>query len=79
VAEAAPATPAVQARRVAGSVALHWDAAAHPMVMVRDPETGEVLSFARGGQAEIATPRTELEVTQSDGVSSGKAVVVAAP
>jgi hypothetical protein len=40
------------------------------MVMVRDPETGEVLSFARGGQVEIATPRSAVEVIASDGVGS---------
>jgi hypothetical protein len=80
---AVPAAPAdrvvLQARRVAGGVALRWDAAAHPMVMVRDPRTGEVLSFARGGQVEVSTSRAELEVVGSDGVSSGAAVVVAAP
>jgi hypothetical protein len=60
----------LQAGRVAGGLILHWNSAAHPMVMVRDPETGEVLSFARGGQAEIATRRGEVEVVASDGVGS---------
>jgi hypothetical protein len=77
VVEAAPGARAAAtvpadfvARRVAGGVALRWDAAAHPMVMVRDPQTGEVLSFARGGAVEISTSRSELEVVASNGVGS---------
>ncbi len=76
-AEAARAAPAVraapagfQARRIPAGVALHWNAAAYPMVMVRDPETGEVLSFARGGEVEIATQRSQVELVASDGVGS---------
>jgi hypothetical protein len=75
--EAAPAAPSdLQARRVTGGVILHWNAAAHPMVMVRDPETGQVLSFARGGQAQIATQRGEVELVASDGVGSSSWGVV---
>ena len=33
--------------------------------VVRDPVTGEVLSFARGGAAEVATDRDEVVVTAS--------------
>ena len=64
------AGPEVEARAIAGGVALRWDAAAHPMVMVRDPETGEVVSFARGGQATIATSRRTLDLVVSDRVGS---------
>ncbi len=60
----------IQARRVAGGAALHWDAVAHPMLMVRDPDTGEVLSFARGGDVDISTNKAELEVIASDRVGS---------
>jgi hypothetical protein len=53
----------------AGGVSLQWDAAAHPMVMVRDARTGEVLSFARGGS--VTLPATgDLELVASDGVGS---------
>lgn len=52
-----------------GRVGLRWDAAAHPMVMVRDPVTGQVLSFARGGWSEVATDRDDLELQLSDGVA----------
>jgi hypothetical protein len=62
--------PPVEAHRVAGGVALRWDASAHPMVMVRDPETGEIVSFARGGAASIATSKAALDLVVSDGVGS---------
>jgi hypothetical protein len=67
---AARVPAAVAARRVAGGLALHWDASTHPMVMVRDPDTGEILSFARGGDVEIATGKAELDLSVSDGVGS---------
>jgi hypothetical protein len=61
---------AVLARRVAGGVALHWDATAHPMVMVRDARSGQILSFARGGDATVAARSSDLEVVVSDRVRS---------
>lgn len=58
-------------RRVdADAVELSWDADRYRMVMVRDAETGLVLSFARGGEARIAASAAELELTFSDGVRS---------
>ena len=45
------------------------------MVMVRDPITGEVLSFARGGDAEVRTSRDELSLSISDRVRSRDARV----
>jgi hypothetical protein len=48
------------------------------MVMVRDRGTGEVLSFASGGLAEIATDRSDLEVQLSNGVT-GRSVRVTVP
>jgi hypothetical protein len=71
------AEPAVEARAIAGGVALRWDAAARPMVMVRDPDTGEVLSFARGGQANVATSKWTLDVVVSDRVGSRSVRVTA--
>jgi hypothetical protein len=62
--------PAVAARAIAGGVALRWDPTAHPMVMVRDPDTGQVVSFARGGQASIATSKRTLDLVVSDRVGS---------
>ena len=58
-------------RRVdSGTVALRWDAARHPMVMVRNPDTGNILSFARGGETRVASGAGELELVYSDGVRS---------
>jgi hypothetical protein len=68
----APARPAnAEVRRLTGDrVALRWDARAHPMVLVRDTETGEVLSFARGGETELFTSKREVELIMSSGVRS---------
>jgi hypothetical protein len=52
------------------TVSLRWNASAHPVIMVRDPETGQVLSFARGGTAQIVTGKTEFDLLLSDGVRS---------
>jgi Metallo-peptidase family M12B Reprolysin-like len=61
----------MEAKRVAnGRVALRWDRQTHPMVMVRDPDTGEVLSFARNGEAELATSKGEVDLLLSSGVRS---------
>jgi hypothetical protein len=68
----------VQVRRIAGGVGLRWNARAHPVIMVRDPETGEVLSFARGGDVRLATHKDEVELLLSDGVRSrAKRMIVA--
>jgi hypothetical protein len=57
-------------RSGAGRVALRWDAAKSPMIMVRDPVSGDILSFARGGAAEVETTRSDLSLTVSDQVGS---------
>jgi hypothetical protein len=58
-----------------GRVLLRWDASRTPMVVVRDPRTGEVLSFARGGRAEVLTDGAELVLGLSDRVRSTDARV----
>jgi hypothetical protein len=40
------------------------------MVMVRDAETGEVLSLARGGSVQLPGLRGEIDLVLSDGVRS---------
>lgn len=55
-------------RAGAGRVALSWSEEEHPVVMVRDPRTNQVLSFARGGATQVATDAAELELLFSDGV-----------
>ena len=60
----------VSVRLRPGQAHLSWDPTAQPKVMVRDPRTGEVLSFADGGSLDLETDATELDVTFSDGVRS---------
>jgi hypothetical protein len=64
------AAPAIVARREGRSVALQWNATAHPTIMVRDPQTVEVLSFARGGSARVWTDKQEVDLELSNGVRS---------
>jgi hypothetical protein len=64
------ATDDVRARAEPGGVVLQWNAATHPMMMVRDPETGEVLSFVRGGSARVRTGKAALDLEVSNGVGS---------
>jgi len=49
---------------------IHWDAVAHPVVMLRDTKTGEVRGFLRGGDATIEDVPDSLELQLSDGVRS---------
>jgi hypothetical protein len=60
-----------QLRPVAGGrLELRWNANAHPVVMVRDTRTGEVLSFARGGSVELPLSRRQVDLLMSNGVKS---------
>jgi hypothetical protein len=72
--QATPAEP-VEVAGAAGGIALRWDAAAHPMVMVRDARSGQVLSFARGGNVILPADGREVELVTSDGVRSRSAIV----
>ena len=65
-----PVQDHITARRETGTIALQWNAAAHPMLIVRDPDTGEVLSFARGGNARVWTGKTAVDLEVSNGVQS---------
>lgn len=49
---------------------IHWDAIAHPMVMLRDAKTGEVRGFLRGGDATVEDAPDNLEIQLSDGVKN---------
>ena len=53
-----------------GRVTVAWDAAKHPMVVVRDPRNGQILSFARGGRAEVVSEQPDLSLGVSDRVRS---------
>lgn len=73
-----PAGPAASEVTVARTtqprwVRVRWDATRHPVAMIRDPRTGAVLSFARGGDARVRTPsdaQTSVDVLLSDRVRS---------
>jgi len=49
---------------------IHWDAVAHPVVMLLDTKSGEVRGFLRGGDATIDDVPDSLELQLSDGVKS---------
>ena len=51
-------------------MSLKWDAAQYPMIMIRDPDSGDVLSFGRGGNALVRTGKAVLDLDVSDGVRS---------
>ncbi|HET6779203.1 MAG TPA: hypothetical protein VFH26_09965, partial [Gemmatimonadales bacterium] len=67
---AGSAAEAIMARRDGANVSLRWDAARYPMIMIRDPDSGEVLSFGRGGAAVVRSGKAALDVDVSDGVRS---------
>jgi hypothetical protein len=64
------ATDDISVRRDAGAVTVQWNRSAHPMLLVRDPDTGQILSFARGGSARVATGKSVVDLEVSDGVRS---------
>jgi hypothetical protein len=52
---------------------IRWDASRYPMAMVRDPQSGRVLAFARNGNALVPTPGLgpeRVQIILSDGVRS---------
>ena len=53
-----------------GRVNVRWGGQAARMALIRDRQTGQVLSFARGGSAQLRARSTDLEVILSDGVRS---------
>jgi hypothetical protein len=68
---AAPASPPrLRASRAGGRLRVEWDAGTHPLVVLRDPRTREIVSFLRGGAAMVATPERPLEAIASDGIRS---------
>jgi len=75
-AQALQQSPAASVQSVAADrIELRWDRAQYPMLLVRDPRTREILSFARGGAATVWTAEREVELLYSDGVRSTPARV----
>ena len=64
--------PELRLTRVnSGQAELRWNAGRYPMVLVRDPLTGAVVSLARGGAVRVpAAGISEFGLTFSDGVHS---------
>jgi hypothetical protein len=62
-------------RQPDGSVRVRWDAQRFPMVIVREPDTRRILTFARAGEAVVIHTGARIEVVVSDGVRSGAKVV----
>ena len=58
-----------------GRVSIGWNAATHPMALIRDPATGQILAFARDGLAEFVPVSGSVEITLSDGVRSTEPVI----
>ena len=69
------APPAALRRGSGGEVRLEWDASRRPMALVRDPATGEIVSFARDGGAALRTRSPQLEVLFSDGVRTTRSTL----
>jgi hypothetical protein len=51
---------------------LKWDVTKHPMLLVRDGGTGQIISFARGGRIDLPATYRELSVGFSNGVRSSE-------
>ncbi len=64
-------SPRVVAESVGGDdVRLLWDGERYPMLVVRDPASGRVIQFARGGEARVRVPAGgRVSVEASDGVN----------
>ncbi len=53
-----------------GRARVQWNAATHPMVMVRDARSGQVLSLGRDGTTTVSNNGGDLELVFSDRVRS---------
>jgi len=60
-------------RRLDGNrILLEWDSQATPLVVVRDADSGEILSLARSGRVEIVTDARAVELHLSDGARTNR-------
>ncbi|MBP9105441.1 MAG: hypothetical protein KBF56_01645, partial [Gemmatimonadaceae bacterium] len=76
---ATPASPPVVQRVDSRAVRVQWNDAETRGVLVRHPRTGEILAFARGGDALVYTGESSLDLTTSDGVRSARRRVSVSP
>ena len=61
--------------RTSAAVTVGWDVERYPMAMVRDAESGQILSLIRGGQFTVPTGSATVDVLWSDGVKTRKQVI----
>lgn len=59
---------AIDAVHDGATTTITWDATATPLLVLRDPVTGQVLSLARGGRAVLRGRYAAIDATTSDGV-----------
>ena len=70
--------PAISASVVSSEkVRLTWDSSRFPMLVIRDPDTKEILAFARGGDTNIRSRKRALDVTASNRTSSTRLTIQA--
>lgn len=60
----------VEAEATHDGTRIEWDASRRPMVLVRDADSGEILSFAEGGTITIPGRRHEVMLDLSHGTGS---------
>ncbi len=71
-------TPAVAASAISSEkVRLTWDSNRFPMLVVRDPDTKEILAFARGGDTSVRSRKRSLEVIASNRTGSTRLTIQA--
>jgi hypothetical protein len=71
LASGAPVAAGIALRRTgAGSVTLRWNDQSLPLVVARDPDNGQILSLARGGEVQLSTRKGQVDLVLSDGVRS---------
>jgi hypothetical protein len=71
-----PALPSGLAiERGTTSSLLRWDAATHPMVLVRDARSGSIIGFGRDGSFDLPRNDAGYELVFSDGVRSSRSRV----
>jgi hypothetical protein len=77
-ASSAVSSPLVTATQVGGDTDVRWDRA-WPMAIIRDAQTGEILSLAREGSSRVRATGAGVRVDLTDGVMSRAAQPTSRP
>ena len=62
--------PTISTKRVGNRLQLQWDAAVFPLLVLRNPVTGRIVSLLRGGRADLPSDGKPFEAFLSDGLRS---------